>query len=103
MNAKWQVARVSKRFGGHWALREASFSVQPGAIQGLIGPNGSGKTTLFRCIAGVMAADSGHLQVDGAPLTPADRKTQMYFVPDGIRPWPEQRVQWVLRYVAGLH
>ena len=27
----------------------------------------------------------------------------MYFVPDGVRPWPDQTVDWVLHFTAGLH
>jgi ABC-type multidrug transport system ATPase subunit len=27
----------------------------------------------------------------------------LYFVPDGIRPWPNQIVGWALRFIAGLH
>ena len=31
------------------------------------------------------------------------RKDHLYFVPDGIRPWPDQTVGWVLRFIAGMH
>ncbi len=37
-----------------------------GAITGLVGCNGAGKTTTLRMICGVLAAESGAVQVDGA-------------------------------------
>jgi ABC-2 type transport system ATP-binding protein len=98
-----RVDNLSKRFGAFWALRDASFSIAPGEILGLIGPNGSGKTTLFSCLAGVSPATSGTVSSDGRDITAAMRKRILYFVPDGIHPWPDQSVDWMLRFVAGLH
>jgi ABC-type polysaccharide/polyol phosphate transport system ATPase subunit len=53
-----------------WALRDVSFSVDPGEMFAIIGPNGAGKTTLFRIIAGIFEPTSGRVQVRGrmAPL-----------------------------------
>lgn len=98
-----RVDNLSKRFGSFWALRGAGFSIRPNEILGLIGPNGSGKTTLFRCLAGVSPATAGSVSLDGACVEPRLRKELLYFVPDGIRPWPDQTVGWVLRFTAGLH
>jgi ABC-type multidrug transport system ATPase subunit len=97
------VENLSKRFGPFWALRGASFSIRAGEILGLIGPNGSGKTTLFQCLAGVEPATLGTVTQDGAAIPPARRKHALFFVPDGIRPWPDQTVGWVLRFAAGIH
>jgi ABC-type multidrug transport system ATPase subunit len=98
-----RVDALSKRFGSFWALRDASLSIRPGEILGLIGPNGSGKTTLFRCLAGVTPATSGNVSSGERDVAPSERKEMLYFVPDGIRPWPDQSVDWMLRFVAGLH
>jgi branched-chain amino acid transport system ATP-binding protein len=56
-----EVRNVSKAFRGLRAVREASFAVPEGDINGLIGPNGAGKTTIFNIIAGVYAPDSGSI------------------------------------------
>jgi ABC-2 type transport system ATP-binding protein len=56
---------VSRRFNGHTAVRDLSFSVAEGTILGLIGPSGSGKTTTVRMLAGTLARTSGDLAVMG--------------------------------------
>jgi ABC-type multidrug transport system ATPase subunit len=78
-----------------------SFSIRPGEVLGLIGPNGSGKTTLFECLGGVLPADGGALLVDGRPLTPAEQKATVFYLPDLIAPWPSQTVRWALDFVCG--
>jgi branched-chain amino acid transport system ATP-binding protein len=62
------VRKVSKAFRGLRAVRDASFEVPEGAINGLIGPNGAGKTTIFNMIAGVYAPDSGEILFQGKPI-----------------------------------
>jgi ABC-type polysaccharide/polyol phosphate transport system ATPase subunit len=47
------------------ALREVSFSVQPGEFFGVVGRNGSGKSTLLKCLAGIYRLDGGEIYVDG--------------------------------------
>jgi ABC-2 type transport system ATP-binding protein len=76
-----------------------SFSIREGEILGLIGPNGSGKTTLFECLGGVLPIDGGMVLQDGRPLTPRDRASSLFYLPDGIAPWPSQTVRWALEFV----
>ena len=63
-----RVSNVSKSFRGLRAVRDASFTVPAGDINGLIGPNGAGKTTIFNIIAGVYAPDSGEIYFNGNPI-----------------------------------
>src|SRR5262245_12390362 len=56
-----EVRHASKSFRGLQAVRDATFEVPQGSINGLIGPNGAGKTTIFNLIAGVYAPDSGEI------------------------------------------
>jgi ABC-2 type transport system ATP-binding protein len=73
-----------------------------GEVLGLIGPNGAGKSTLFECLAGVLPSDAGTLQVDGRAIQPRERRTLLFYVPDGIAPWPSQPVGWAMDFTIGF-
>ena len=89
----FEVHNLSKRFGAIAALSSVSFHVRQGEVLGLIGPNGAGKSTLFECLAGVLPSDSGTVRPESRPL--------LFYVPDGIVPWPKQSVEWVLDFTIG--
>ena len=61
-----EVQGISKRFGGIQALENASLSVFPHEIVGLVGANGAGKSTLINILAGVTRPDQGEIYVDNA-------------------------------------
>ena len=69
-----EVRRLSKRFGGLWALRDVSFAVEQGEILGIIGPNGAGKSTLVNLITGYARPTGGQVVIGGKDVT-------------GMRPW----------------
>jgi lipopolysaccharide transport system ATP-binding protein len=48
------------------ALRDLSFSIDPGERVALVGGNGAGKTTLLRCLAGIYEPVSGSLELMGS-------------------------------------
>lgn len=58
------------RPGEFWALRNVSFTVQPGEAIGVVGRNGQGKSTLLKLVAEVILPDEGSIGVHGgvAPL-----------------------------------
>jgi sulfate transport system ATP-binding protein len=64
-----EVAHVSKRFGDFVALDDVSVSIPTGELTALLGPSGGGKSTLLRIIAGLEAADTGSVQIEGAEAT----------------------------------
>jgi ABC-2 type transport system ATP-binding protein len=89
---------LTKTYRRLTALDEVSLSVRPREVLGLIGPNGAGKTTLFECLAGVLPSDRGTVACDGQPLTVAERARHLFYVPDGIAPWPAQTLGWALDF-----
>ena len=50
------------------ALKDVSFTLEPGRIYGLIGRNGAGKTSLLSVLASFRKASHGDVLVDGVPL-----------------------------------
>src|SRR5258707_13058478 len=62
------VTKLTKRFGGFYALDGLSFHVVPGEILGLVGPNGSGKTTAINVISGLYAPDGGEVMLDDVSI-----------------------------------
>jgi ABC-2 type transport system ATP-binding protein len=47
------------------AVRDVSFSVEPGELVGFLGPNGAGKTTTLKILAGLLYPTSGSASVLG--------------------------------------
>ena len=59
---------ISRRFGSRWALRNVSFSVEPGEVVGVLGHNGSGKSTLLRVVSTALRPTLGDGSVFGYDL-----------------------------------
>jgi lipopolysaccharide export system ATP-binding protein len=60
---------LGKSFKRRPVLRDVSVAVQRGEVVGLLGPNGAGKTTCFYIITGLIAADTGSVEIDGQEIT----------------------------------
>ena len=60
---------MEKSFAKRKVVKGASLYVRRGEAVGLLGPNGAGKTTIFYMITGLIAADSGRVELDGHDVT----------------------------------
>lgn len=60
--------RLSKKFGGVWALREVTIDFPIQGIVAVIGPNGAGKSTLINALTGFLRCDSGDAYVNGTSI-----------------------------------
>lgn len=98
------VARgLTRRFGRALALAPLELTLGPGGITALLGPNGSGKSTLLRLLLGLVRADAGTAEVDGARLAGdglAVRRRATY-LPGELHLYGELRarehLEWCLR------
>ncbi|MEZ2128471.1 MULTISPECIES: L-arabinose ABC transporter ATP-binding protein AraG [unclassified Sinorhizobium] len=66
MTAFLEFKGISKGYPGVQALANVSFSVEKGAVHGLMGENGAGKSTLIRVLSGDQSADAGSILIEGA-------------------------------------
>jgi len=98
---------VSVYYGAICAIDNVSIEVESGKIVALIGPNGAGKSTLLSAVAGLVAARSGHIELEGRTILgrPAHEIVRggITLVPEGRRVFPGLTVLENLRlggYVA---
>ena len=54
------------------ALRNVSFSVEPGEFVSIVGPSGSGKSTLFYLLGGLTRSSSGKVFIGGVDFSDLD-------------------------------
>ena len=69
------------------ALAQITLTVQAGEFVCLLGPSGSGKSTLLRIIGGLLAADSGCVTLQGAPLREPHPDIGFVFQGANLMPW----------------
>lgn len=60
---------VSKSFGRIDAIKDVSFTIDPGEFVFLTGNSGAGKTTILRLILGEIMPTTGEITIDGTTLT----------------------------------
>jgi ABC-2 type transport system ATP-binding protein len=72
---KKKVGRFRRRATTVEAVRDLSFTVEPGEMVGYIGPNGAGKSTTIKMLTGILVPTSGTLRVAGH--TPYVERTQL--------------------------
>lgn len=96
------VSGLTRRFGDTLALDDVSFDVVPGRLTGFVGANGAGKTTTMRIILGVLAATSGDVRWNDAPLDRNIRRSFGY-MPEERGLYPKMRVREQLVFFGRLH
>src|SRR5262245_30154787 len=87
------------------AVRGVSLEVAGGEAVGLLGANGAGKTTVLKTLMGLVPASSGHVELDGQPLSERPSweraRSGIAWVPEGRRLFPRFTVEENL--FAGSH
>jgi peptide/nickel transport system ATP-binding protein len=75
-----EVRHVAKTFavgkGRVVAVDDVSFSIPAGGVLGVVGESGCGKSTLARVILGLLAPDSGEVEIEGQKIAGLDRRAR---------------------------
>ncbi|MFN6952558.1 MAG: ABC transporter ATP-binding protein [Albidovulum sp.] len=80
--ATLELASITKDFGTHKVLSGIDLAIRDREFVVFVGPSGCGKSTLLRIIAGLEAATSGRILIDGQDVSdaaPVDRGISMVF------------------------
>lgn len=84
------------------AIRNLSFSVEPGQLACIVGPSGCGKSTLLRCIGGLIKPTGGDVRLHGDPVSgvPDDLAVVFQDYSRSLFPWLSVRsnVEFPLRW-----
>lgn len=99
-----EVSHLTKKYGGHLAVDDVSFTVEDGQIYGLLGPNGAGKSTIMNILTGYLSATSGQVTVAGhsLPEEADEAKACVGYLPEQPPLYPEMTVGEYLNFVAEL-
>ncbi len=99
-----EVVNLTKRYSGHLAVANESFTVERGQVVGLLGPNGAGKSTILRILSCFLAATSGTVRVAGYDVfTQADEvRRRIGYMPENNPLHLDMRVREYLKFRARL-
>lgn len=99
-----EVANLTKRYAGHTALSNVSFTVGRGEIVGLLGPNGAGKSTTMRILAGYLPANSGTVRIGGLDVYYQSEQVRrrIGYMPENNPMHFDMRVREYLKFRARL-
>ena len=87
MAPKLQVRNLGKTFGALHALQGIELAIGRGQFISVVGPSGCGKTTFLRIVAGLEAASSGEVLLDGRAVHRPGGDRGFVFQTDNLLPW----------------
>jgi len=99
------VSHLAKRYGTQWAVKDLSFTLQPGEVVGFLGPNGAGKSTTMKMLTGYVPPTSGSATVDGLDVQAESLavRRRVGYLPEHNPLYLELYVQEFLRFMGRLH
>jgi len=95
------VHHLYKSYAGKTAVKDLTFSVDPGEILGLIGPNGAGKSSTIKIILDFMKPDSGEVKIFGHQMNEAC-KNQIGYLPEERGLYKKLTAIDLILYLASL-
>lgn len=89
---------------GKQALQDINLHMETPSLIGLLGPNGAGKSTLMKLLVAAILPTSGHISVDGTPLSACEKqmKSSLGYLPQHFGLYDDLSVWQFLDYMAAL-
>ncbi|MCB1588054.1 MAG: ATP-binding cassette domain-containing protein, partial [Xanthomonadales bacterium] len=99
-----KIEHLTKSYGDLVAVKDVSFTVQPGEVLGFLGPNGAGKSTTMRMIAGFLSPTEGRISVCGHDVEndPLAARRIIGYLPEGAPAYAEMTPAAFLRFIGEL-
>ncbi len=99
-----EVKNLSKKYGNHIAVRNASFTVNDGEVLGFLGLNGAGKSTIMNIMTGYLSMTSGSVSINGFDIlsNPAEAKRHIGYLPELPPLYPDMTVKEYLNFIYDL-
>ena len=97
-----EIEHLTKRYGGHTAVSDLSFTVDSGQIYGFLGPNGAGKSTTMNIMAGCLSATEGAVRIDSHDIfeEPEQAKRLIGYLPEQPPLYMNETPEEYLRFVG---
>ena len=95
------VHHLYKSYAGKTAVKDLTFSVDPGEILGLIGPNGAGKSSTIKILLDFMKPDSGEVTIFGRQMNEAS-KNRIGYLPEERGLYKQLTAIDLILYLASL-
>ncbi len=98
------LSGVNKHYS-HFDLSDIDLKLEKGHIMGFIGPNGAGKSTTMRIIMGLIAPDSGSVEVLGhrLPEQQVEAKWKIGFASEDMRMYKSATVGWHIDFMRSIY
>lgn len=99
-----EVLNLTKKYPGHLAVDDISFTVGRGEVVGFLGHNGAGKSTTMRILSSFMTATSGTARVAGFDVfhESAEVRRRIGYMPEHNPLHLDMRVREYLKFRARL-
>lgn len=96
---------LSRRYGQRDIVQNVSIELKRGEVLGLLGHNGAGKSTTLQMLTGILAPNSGQIEVCGIDLQrhPEQAKAHIGYLPETPPLYRDMRVDDYLTFAAKLH
>lgn len=70
-----EIKNLSKKYSEQTIFKNLNLTIADGEVLTIVGPSGIGKTTFLRIVAGLLAADTGEMQLNGQDLDLSGERT----------------------------